>query len=210
VGWRRGRPPATSEGEAIGSPLAGQQIAALVARAKRGDGEAFAQLYRRYLDEVYGFVASRLSDREAAEDATQMIFFRALQSLESCREDAAFPGWLFAIARNVVTDRYRANRFRAGPLDDAFEPEDPAQSPEEIAVQRDDARLLQAARSHCLSDAERDLFDLLLTDMNDKQIAAALGRSHGAVRTAHWRLLAKLRECLQKLGWSGGVHRAQG
>lgn len=36
----------------------------------------------------------------------------------------------------------------------------------------------------------------LLTELNDKQIAATLGRSHGAVRTAHWRLLSKLRECL--------------
>jgi DNA-directed RNA polymerase specialized sigma24 family protein len=35
--------------------------------------------------------------------------------------------------------------------------------------------------------------------MNDKQIAAALGRTHGAVRTAHSRLLAKLRDCLGPL-----------
>jgi RNA polymerase sigma-70 factor, ECF subfamily len=188
--------------------VARESVAGLVARAKEGDGNAFAQLYRRYLDEVYGFVAARLSDRQAAEDATQTIFFRAMQSLHTCRDDAAFPGWLFAIARNVVTDTYRSHKFRPEAWAESLDPEDPAASPEEVAVQRDDAHALAAARERCLSAPERDLFDLLLTDMNDKQIAQALGRTHGAVRTAHWRLLAKLRECLESLGVFGGKHRA--
>jgi RNA polymerase sigma-70 factor (ECF subfamily) len=207
---REQRDTATVNGDpdAIGDRGAGVPVALLVARAKRGDGNAFAQLYRRYLDDVYAFVAARLSDRQAAEDATQTIFFRAMQSLPTCRDDAAFPGWLFAIARNVVTDTYRSHRSRSEPWDDALDPEDPGASPEEVAVQRDDARTLAVARERCLSAPERELFDLLLTDMNDKQIAQALGRTHGAVRTAHWRLLAKLRECLEKLGVFGGERRA--
>jgi RNA polymerase sigma-70 factor (ECF subfamily) len=207
---REQRDTATVNGDpdAIGDRGAGVPVALLVARAKRGDGNAFAQLYRRYLDDVYAFVAARLSNRQAAEDATQTIFFRAMQSLPTCRDDAAFPGWLFAIARNVVTDTYRSHRSRSEPWDDALDPEDPGASPEEVAVQRDDARTLAVARERCLSAPERELFDLLLTDMNDKQIAQALGRTHGAVRTAHWRLLAKLRECLEKLGVFGGERRA--
>jgi len=209
VRWQRGTTPA-KDPDAFEDRFLddGARVSELVARAKRGDGDAFAQLYRRYLHEVYGFVAARLSDREAAEDATQTIFFRALQSIESCRDDAAFPGWLFAIARNVVTDTYRSRRFRPEALDATFDPEDPTPSLEEVAIQRDDARTLADARERCLSDPERDLFDLLLTDMNDKQIAQALGRTHGAVRTAHWRLLIKLRDCLKKLASFGGVRDA--
>jgi len=205
---QRGTATVNGDPDAIGDRGAGVPVALLVARAKQDDGEAFAQLYRRYLDDVYAFVAARLSDRQAAEDATQTIFFRAMKSLPTCRDDAAFPGWLFAIARNVVTDTYRSHRSRSEPWDDALDPEDPGASPEEVAVQRDDARTLAVARERCLSAPERELFDLLLTDMNDKQIAQALGRTHGAVRTAHWRLLAKLRECLEKLGVFGGERRA--
>jgi RNA polymerase sigma-70 factor (ECF subfamily) len=207
VRWRRGAAPAGDALSVLDDRPEDAEVAALVARAKRGDGDAFARLYRRYLDDVYGFVASRLAGREAAEDATQAIFVRALQSLHTCREDAAFPGWLFAIARNVVTDRYRAGRFQAEPWDAALDPTDPALSPEELVIQRDDAGLLRQARERCLSGSERDLFDLLLTDLNDKQIAAVLGRTHGAVRTAHWRLLAKLRDCLERLGWNAEVRR---
>src|SRR5215207_7717391 len=110
--WLRSTPSIRNEATAPGDRLASAVVAELVGRAKRGDGEAFADLYDHYVGEIYAFVAVRLSDQEAAEDATQTIFVRALHSLSSCREDAAFPGWLFAIARNIITDTYRANRFR--------------------------------------------------------------------------------------------------
>jgi RNA polymerase sigma-70 factor, ECF subfamily len=188
--------------------LASAVVGDLVARAKRGDGEAFGTLYDHYVGQVYAFIAVRLAGREEAEDMTQAIFVRALHSLASCREDAAFPGWLFAIARNSITDAYRAGRYRPEALDETYEHEDPSLTPEETVLQRDDARVLAEARAQCLSTSERDLFDLLLTDMNDKQIAQALGRTHGAVRTAHYRLMGKLRECLERLGALGGVQRA--
>ena len=180
----------------------------LIGRAQRGDGEAFADLYDHYVGEIYAFVAVRFSNQEAAEDMTQTIFVRALHSLASCREDAAFPGWLFAIARNMVTDSYRANQFRAEPLEATFDAEDPALSPEELVLQREDAHVLAEARERCLSVSERELFDLLLTELNDKQIAQALGRSHGAVRTAHYRLMTKLRACLETVSSFSGVQRA--
>jgi RNA polymerase sigma-70 factor (ECF subfamily) len=208
VRWQRSTPAVRGDPAPSGERLAGALVADLVGRAKRGDGEAFGLLYDRYVGEVYAFVAVRLSDRGAAEDATQTIFVRALQSLASCRDDAAFPGWLFAIARNIVTDTYRAARFRPETLDtddESFDPEDAALSPEEVVLQRDDAHALHQARERCLSAGERELFDLLLTDMNDKQIAQALGRSHGAVRTAHYRLMAKLRECLERMTAFTGV-----
>lgn len=177
-------------------PVGNTRIAELVARAKSGDAEAFSHLYRQYLPQVYGFAVSRLGDREAAEDAAQVICFRAVTSLPGCRDNAAFAGWLFAIARNVIADRYRVRRLPTRPLEAAEEREDLAPTPEEIAIQRDEAAALREARGHCLNDRDRELFDLLLTDLNDKQISIALGKSHGAVRTAHHRLLHKLRECL--------------
>jgi RNA polymerase sigma-70 factor (ECF subfamily) len=208
VEWQRGIPSTGDAASVRGERLPSAVVATLVARAKSGDGVAFGQLYDRYVGEVYGFVAVRLRDQEAAQDMTQAIFMYALQSLASCREDAAFPGWLFAIARNMITDHYRAARFRPHALEEDFDRADPDLSPEEVVLQRDDARILREARERCLSMSERDLFDLLLTDLNDKQIGEALGRSHGAIRVAHHRLMAKLRECLQRLNLFGEVRGA--
>jgi RNA polymerase sigma-70 factor (ECF subfamily) len=171
----------------------------LVARAKSGDREAYTALYHRYLGEVYRFALLRLDTREAAEDATQTIFVRALAALPTCRENAAFVGWLFVIARGVVADQLRLRRQQTEPIADDAPWADAGPGPEDVAIQGEATRFLLSAREKCLSARERELFDFLLTEMNDKQIAQALGRSHGAVRTAHWRLLSKLRECLGPL-----------
>lgn len=175
-------------------------LIALVERAKSGDREAFTVLYHRYLAEVYRYAVLRLETREAAEDATQTIFVRALVALPTCRENAAFVGWLFAIARSVVADHLRARRHT-----DSLAADTPSVTagPEDVVLRGEALRVLRSAREHCLTARERELFDLLLTELNDKQIALALGRSHGAVRTAHWRLLGKLRTCLGPL--AGGT-----
>jgi RNA polymerase sigma-70 factor (ECF subfamily) len=110
--WQRSTTSPTDDVATSGDRLPSAVLAALVARAKRGDSEAFGELYDHYVGQVYAYVAVRLSNQEVAEDATQTIFVRALHSIASCRDDAGFAGWLFAIARNIVTDHYRANRFR--------------------------------------------------------------------------------------------------
>ena len=179
-------------------------LSALVGRAKQGDPAALAALYQRFVGPIYRFAYRRLADREAAEDATSAIFLRAFAALPTCRHEAAFAGWIFAIARRVVIDHQRERQAVSTPLTDCIVAPRPGLDPELLAIQAEDQRMLWRAREHCLSDDERQLFDLLLTDLNDKEIAMALGRTHGATRTAHWRLIRKLRDCLRLRVEDGG------
>jgi RNA polymerase sigma-70 factor, ECF subfamily len=188
---------------------AGEDVGLLVSRVRNGDIAAFAQLYRLHINRVYAFTARRLSGREAAEEATQEIFTRALAGIGRCRDEAAFPGWLFGIAHHVVTEQYKVARHAASPMDhQAPDPVDPGQSPEEHALHGETVEELRQARERCLSEKERILFDLLLADLTDKQIATVLGRRQGAIRTARWRLLTKLRGCLNMLSRLAGVRHA--
>jgi RNA polymerase sigma-70 factor (ECF subfamily) len=181
--------------------------AVLVAQARQGDAQAFALLYRRYVDKVYDFARHRLGSREAAEDATQTVFLRAYGSVKSCRDGDRFAGWLFAIARNVVNDSWRTRQHLVMVTDGWENLPDDADSPEEMAVRADARSALRSARQRCLSAAERDVLDLRLQDLNDRQIAQALGRSHGAVRVMQHRMLKKLRHCL---GIASGTEVANG
>jgi RNA polymerase sigma-70 factor (ECF subfamily) len=175
----------------------GDTDAVLVSQARQGDTLAFALLYRRYVGNVYEFSYQRLGSREAAEDATQSTFLRAYGSLKSCRDGERFAGWLFAIARNVVNDAWRARQNVVNMADGWGNLPDSADSPEDIAVRTDARSALRSARERCLSPAERDVLDLRLQELNDRQIAEALGRSHGSIRVMQHRMLKKLRHCLE-------------
>jgi RNA polymerase sigma-70 factor, ECF subfamily len=194
-GGVRSRPPVVRG--AARTPEA--DVAELVAQAKLGDPAAFTSLYRRYVARVYDYAAWRLLDRHGAEEVTQEVFFRAFRGIAGCRDDASFGGWLLGIARFVIADQYRAAPPVTAALDASLEREDPAPLPEDQVLQAERHDELRAAREHCLSPSERELFDLLLADLTDREIAVALGRRYGAVRTAHWRLVSKLRVCFAHL-----------
>jgi RNA polymerase sigma-70 factor (ECF subfamily) len=179
---RIGRPEETPTAEAD-----------LVAQAKE-DRQAFGLLYDRYLDAVYRFCAARLGTREAAEDATSLVFMKALDALPACR-NGSFRPWLFAIARNVVADHHRgAYGHRCAPLDAAGDVADPAPAPDELAAAAAD-RTVQALLAHLPPD-QRDVVELRLAGLTGPEIARALGRSHGAIRIAQYRAYTHLRALL--------------
>jgi RNA polymerase sigma factor (sigma-70 family) len=177
--------------------------ARLVASAKRGDAEAFALLYRRYLDRVYDFVAVRLDGVETAQDATQTIFLRAMSALHQCRDEEHFAGWLFAIARNVVIDTYRAPRQVLVDIESVPDLVDRSELPESLAVRSEEVHELREARDRCLSAVERELLDLRLQDLTSQEIAVAMKRSQTAIRNVQYRMIKKLRDCL-------GIRATQG
>ena len=165
----------------------------LVALAQR-DRQAFALLYRRYVRDVFQFCDRRLGERTAAEDATATTFKRALEAIDSCRDGSAFRSWLFAIARNVVSDDYRSRR-PVEPWESAADLRDRTPSPEEQAIAVEERRRIWSLLGQLPPD-DRNLLALRLQGLNDKEISIALGRSHGAVRTAQYRALGRLRKLL--------------
>ena len=178
--------PATTSGDEDGD-------AALAAQA-RHDPQAFARLYRRYLDPVYRYCYHRLGRREAAEDATSQVFLRALAALPQYRAERPFRSWLFAIAHNVVVDHYRGQREER-PLDVAAEVLDVARSPEDLAVASDEARTVRTLLADLTPDQAR-VIELRLAGLSEAEIARVLDRRPGAVRAVQFRALLRLRSLL--------------
>ena len=165
----------------------------LIARAV-GDPQAFALLYRRYLDPVYRYCYHRLGSKEAAEDATSQVFAKALAALSTYRADRPFRSWLFAIAHNVIIDTHRARRPHQ-PLEEAAHVLDAAPSPEELAEVAEGARAVQALLAALTPDQAR-VVELRLAGLSEVEIARMLGRRPGAVRAVQFRALTRLRTLL--------------
>jgi RNA polymerase sigma-70 factor (ECF subfamily) len=183
------------------SPAANMTDALLVARAQR-DPAAFAPLYEAYFAPVYRYCYHRLGGWEAAEDAAGVVFANALAALPRYRNGGgagSFRSWLFAIAHNVVANRRREAGRSAVPLVAAGEIPDAGPSPEEAVLAVEAARSVHAVLDHLPPD-QRRVLELRLAGLTDAEIGQVLGRSRGAVRTAQYRAVQRLRVLLQPEG----------
>jgi RNA polymerase sigma-70 factor (ECF subfamily) len=188
--------PASGSAVTIGDPrepaevegVSPAQEASLVALAQQ-DRAAFGPLYERYLGPVYRYCYRRLGTREAAEDATSIVFSRALGALPSYQH-GSFRGWLFTIAHNVVMDAYR--RRPKAPIAVVAEPVDTDPTPEEIAIAHDEQRTVHLLLA-TLPDDQRRVVELRLAGLRGAEIAAVMERSVAAVKMLQLRAMTRLR-----------------
>ncbi|MFF3322450.1 RNA polymerase sigma factor [Streptomyces sp. NPDC002889] len=93
--------------------IATSSLGPTIERARTGDGQAFASLYRDYYHEVFRFVLVRVSDRHLAEDIASETFLRAYGAMHRYAPNGADVGaWFITIARNLVIDHFRSSRVR--------------------------------------------------------------------------------------------------
>lgn len=188
AGMFRSRVATRPESEDFGPVDETELIACAIA-----DPRAFAPLYRLHLDSVHQYCHRRLGSREAAEDATSLIFERALKALPGYR-GGVFRAWLFAIAHNVITDSYRSTRSHE-PLDAAGEVADPGPEPEALVVLADERRRLLAVLPMLPTD-QRRVVELRLGGLPSTEVAAILGRTPESVRTLQLRAVRRLQVLL--------------
>lgn len=175
-----------------------QRVIALVELAQRGDGEAFAQLYDRYMDTVYRYVYYRVGARALAEDLTSETFLRALRRIGTFTwQGRDFGAWLVTIARNLVADHFKSSRFRlevtTGEMLDADEVE---ASPEDCVLESlSNAALLEAIKK--LNPQQQECVTLrFLQGLSVAETARVMGKNEGAVKTLQYRAVRALARLL--------------
>lgn len=161
----------------------------LVALAQRGEREAFAALYDRYLPRVHSHCYRLLWTREPAEDANTEVFMRAQAALPAYRT-GSFRSWLFAIAHNVVTDELRRRR-PSFPLEEAANLIVSGPSLEEAATRAADWSSVLTVLPQ-LSDDQQQVVAMRLSGLTAVEIDEALGKPRNAIDGVHHRALLRL------------------
>jgi len=160
----------------------------LLIEAAQRDPSRFAELYDSHVNRVYAYIVRRIRDRSAAEDLTSEVFHHALANLHKYEwRGIAFSAWLYRIAYNAILNRWERERREAG------EPgsEDPATGGMEEIERR--AMLFELV-DHLPGDQRRVITERFVEQKSIREVAAALGRSEGAVKQLQFRALETLRE----------------
>ncbi len=166
------------------------------AAATSGEAAAdrFAQIYHTLFPPLYGYVHFRIGDRHVAEDITAQVFERALSRITTVRQPDRLRPWLFAIARNAITEYRRKHR----PTTDLDAPEAYAhlriESPEMDAERRDEWQRAVTYLTE-LTEREREVIGLkFVAELSYREIGKVIGLSEtNAGQIAH-RAIGKLRQ----------------
>ncbi len=167
----------------------------LLASIGAGDRAAFEVLYRRYARAVLGLALRRLGDRGRAEDAVQETFASIWRSASSYRpERGRGAPWLYAVARNAISDRGRArSEPPAEPPDAPSLDAGPDERAEQSWVSWRVHRALESLAEH-----ERSLIELAYWGgLSQSEIANLLDIPLGTVKTRTRSALAHLADALE-------------
>jgi RNA polymerase sigma-70 factor, ECF subfamily len=162
--------------------------------------ETFAGLYELYLPKVYRYVSYRITDIHTAEDLTSTVFEKALTKFNSYKADkAAFSTWIFTIARNTLTDHFRANQSRKTvPMEDPAVAVGTDSRPEEESEKEEELQALHACVAR-LSKSEQEIISLKFgAEMTNRQIAVMLSLSESNVGIIIYRAMRKLRDSFRE------------
>lgn len=87
--------------------------AVLVQMYISGNEDALATLIDRYQSRIYGFIYSKVNDRDIADDYFQETFIRVIKTLKNndfYNEKGKFLSWVMRIANNLIVDDFRKNK----------------------------------------------------------------------------------------------------
>ena len=79
----------------------------LVKRAKRGDVDAFAELYGKIYKKLYQFALYTLKNPEDAKDAVSEAVTDAFENIGQLRKEEAFSNWMYRIVANKCNRKMR-------------------------------------------------------------------------------------------------------
>jgi RNA polymerase sigma-70 factor (ECF subfamily) len=177
-------------------------------RLAAGHGAALNELMERHAGRLLNYLVRCLQNDEDAADATQEAFVRVYQNRAKFDADQKFSTWLYAIATNLVKDRYRhRSRHPQVSLDaeneatgENFRESVPEQkpTPSESLQGAERAEAVRKAVTELPEELRTPLILCEYEDLSHAEIGEILKCSAKAVETRIYRARNQLRE---KLAW---------
>jgi RNA polymerase sigma-70 factor, ECF subfamily len=177
-----------------------------VARLRRGDLDALAELIIRYQNRLYRYLLRIVSQPSEAEDLFQQTWLRVVEKIQSFDGSRNFDAWLFTLARNLAIDHLR--RIRPQSLDEPLANRGHSETVADRISCKDHTPLdhtLAAERRTQISEAMmglpmiyRDVLTLRFEDeMKVEEIARVTGVPVSTVKSRLRRSMEQLRYALE-------------
>jgi len=175
----------------------------LVARAKRGQLDAYEEIVRRHQTIAFRTAWVITGSAAEAEEAAQDAFMKAHAALPRFRKDAPVRPWLLTIVANEARNRARAAGRRerlALRVAEERRPGGAVPSPEAALLDSEQREGLLVAVSRLSETDRRAIACRYFLELTEAETAAALGCARGTVKSRLSRALGRLREQMEVAG----------
>jgi RNA polymerase sigma-70 factor (ECF subfamily) len=163
----------------------------------RPDADALSELFELYYDRIARYIASRVGNRQTAEDMAGDVFVRVVESFGSYQERGlSVQAWLFRIAHNLVIDHYRRNaRRHTVPIEDAAELVGALSPSGEVELRLSMERVNEMIEH--LNPGQQEVIALrFVGGLSAEEAGTVMGRTPGAIRELQRTALKALRALL--------------
>jgi len=179
--------------------------ALLVRQYIDGEENSLAILVNRHQSKIYGFIYSKVLDRDMSDDIFQDTFIKVIKTLKSnsYNEEGKFLPWVMRIAHNLIIDYFRKNKkmpmYRETEEFSIFSimTDNSPNIESQIITEQVESDLLRLIDE--LPDDQREVLEMrIYQDLSFKEIADATGVS---INTALGRMryaLMNLRRIIEK------------
>jgi RNA polymerase sigma-70 factor (ECF subfamily) len=179
-------------------PVTDAQIIGLLPGCQRGETAAIEALYDLYAGRLYRYLTARTGSAETAEDLTTELFLRVIMSIgkfkpNRSRPAASLSAWLYKIASNLVADHGRQlRRLQHVPLEEDLPLPSADPAPSAIVERQEMTLRLSVALERLTEEQRLVVIGKFGEEMSNREIAALLGKSEGAVESLQHRALHAL------------------
>jgi len=155
-----------------------------------GEDGAFEVVYDALAPELFAYL--RKCNHAHAEDLVQQTFFQIHRARGAFIRGAPVKPWAFAIARRLLIDRQRRDRFETAARVELERGHRPVELPDEVYDARETAASL-AATYQRIPATQRQALELVRSGMSTREAAGLLGTTVAAVKLRAGRALRALR-----------------
>ena len=168
----------------------------LLDEARKLNSQVLAKIYDDYSPGIYRYAMRLLGDQDQAEECTAETFARFLKALHLKRAPRDYlRAYLYRIAHNWIIDQYRKNMPEVG-LDDDIASDH--QTPENDAAEHIQRDRIRKALLELTPDQQQVISLKYLEGWSNAEIASAMHKPVGAVKSLQHRALAALKKYLQE------------
>jgi RNA polymerase sigma-70 factor (ECF subfamily) len=171
--------------------------ATAIERAAAGDHAAFGSLVEQYQEVAFRAAYLIVRDAQTAEDVTQEAFIRAYRALGGFRTGEPFRPWLLRIVTNAAINELRSRQRRHGLLDRFAATAPRAAGPPDISLGDEHATMLARAINELPLDDRVVLHLRYFLDLPEREIAGAIGKPPGTVKSRLHRASQRLRALIE-------------